>query len=282
MGKSRKAALSVVIEIKCQVFLTFNFMKKGLLLTFTALTSLVMGAQTATNFNCNDCSSVNHDLFSELDSGKVIIMCWVMPCGACISPSVNAAYTAQSYSTSHTGRVKFYLIDDSGNTTCNTLNSWANTNGITYDASFSNNTIRMTDYGTNGMPKIVVLGGPNHTVFFNQNNTFDYHDLQFAVDDALLATGISEQPAAFYSVSLFPNPANSGSTSLSYMLAQNSDVTIDIYNTVGENVKSLALKNELTGKHEIALDLSAFSNGVYFISLAAGESSQAIKFIVAE
>jgi hypothetical protein len=140
----------------------------------------------------------------------------------------------------------------------------------------------MTDYGTNGMPKIVVLGGTSHTVFFNQNNTFDYHDFQLAIDDALLATGVSEQPAAFSSVNLFPNPANSGSTVLSYSLAQNSDVTIDIYNTLGEKVKSIASKNELTGKHEVALDLSSFSNGVYFISLVAGESSKAIRFIVAE
>ncbi len=257
-------------------------MKKGLLLIFTLLSSLVINAQTATNFNCNDCNNVNHDLFSELDAGQVIIMCWVMPCGACISPSVNSGAAAQSYTSSHPGRVKFYLIDDSGNTNCSTLTSWASTNNINYDACFSDNTIRMTDYGTNGMPKIVVLGGPNHVVVFNQNNTFDYHDLQNAVDDALLATGISNQPVPFSSVNLFPNPVNAGSTVLSYSLEQNSDVTIEIYNTLGAKVNSIILKNELTGKHEIALDLSAYSNGVYFISLAAGEVLQTIRLVVAE
>lgn len=257
-------------------------MKKALLLLFTAFSSFAMNAQTATNFNCNDCSSVNHDLFTELDAGKVIIMCWVMPCGSCIAPSLNCATISQSYASSHPGRVKFYLVDDSGNTPCGTLNSWASTNGITYDASFSNNTIRMTDYGINGMPKIVVLGGTSHTVFFNQNNTFDYHDLQIAVDNALLATSITENTPAFSAVNLFPNPAKSSSTVLSYSLTKNADVTIDVYNTVGAKVKSIAVGNELTGKHEITLDLSSFSNGVYFISLAAGESSHAIKFIVAE
>jgi hypothetical protein len=258
-------------------------MKKGLLLIFAVISSLAMNAQTATNFNCNDCSGNNHDLFTELDAGKVIIMCWVMPCGACIAPASNCATIAQSYVTSHPGRVKYYLIDDSGNTTCTTLDSWANNNAIVADANFSNSMISMTDYGVNGMPKIVVLGGGSaHTVFFNENNTFDYHELQGSVDDALAATGIADHNPTLSAISLFPNPARQGATVLNYTLTENADVTIDIYNTFGAKVKSVAVGNESTGKHEIALDLSAFSNGVYFISLVAGEASQAIKFIVAE
>lgn len=257
-------------------------MKKVLLLIFIALSSITTNAQTATNFNCNDCQNVNHDLFAELDAGKVIVLCWVMPCGACIGPSQNCATAAQSYSSSNPGRVKFYLIDDSGNTNCATLDAWAATNGIIPDASFSNNTIRMTDYGINGMPKIVVLGGSSHTVFFNENNTFDYHQLIVAVDDALAATGITDHNTAFLAVNLFPNPARIGSTVLSYSLTENTEVTIDIYNAFGAKIKCIAVGNEMPGEHVVALDLSAFSNGAYFINLMAGESSQAIRFIVAE
>lgn len=257
-------------------------MKKGLLLLLTAFSMLAMNAQTATNFNCNDCSGNNHDLFTELDAGKVIILCWVMPCGSCIAPAANCAIMAQSYVTSHPGRVKYYLCDDSGNTTCATLDSWANNNGIVADANFSNSSISMTDYGVNGMPKIVVLAGSSHTVFYNENNTFDYHELQGSVDDALATTGITDHNTALSAITLFPNPARQGATVLGYSLTQNADVTVDIYNTFGAKVKSVAVGNESTGKHEIALDLSAFSNGVYFISLVAGETSQTIKFIVAE
>ena len=257
-------------------------MKKGLLLIFAAFFSLAMNAQTATNFTCNDCSGVNHDLFTELDAGKVIVLCWVMPCGSCIGPAANCATMVQSYTTSYPGRVKFYLCDDSGNTTCTTLSSWASNNGIVADADFSNNTISMTDYGANGMPKIVVLAGTSHSVFYNENNTFDYHELQGSVDNALAVTGITDHNTTLSSFSLFPNPAQQGATVLSYSLNENAAVTIDIYNTFGAKVKSVVVGNESTGKHEIALDLSAFSNGVYFISLVAGESSQAIKYIVAE
>lgn len=257
-------------------------MKKGLLLLFTAISSFAMNAQTATNFNCNDCSGVNHDLFTELDAGKVIVLCWVMPCSACVTPSLNSISTVQGFASTDPGRVKFYLIDDSGNTNCTALDSWANNNGIVPDASFSNSSISMTDYGVNGMPKIVVIGGSSHTVFFNQNNTFDYHDLQIAIQDGLAATGIAEHNSVFSGINLSPNPAKRGATVLSYTLTASTPVAIDIYNTAGEKVKSVSVKNETTGKHEIALDLSGLSNGVYFISLAAGESSKTVRFIIAE
>ncbi|CAN5850717.1 hypothetical protein BH11BAC7_BH11BAC7_32630 [soil metagenome] len=258
-------------------------MKKSLLLIFTALASFAINAQTATNFNCNDCNNVNHDLFAELNAGKVIVICWVMPCSACIAPSLNCATMAQSYASSNPGQVKFYLCDDSGNTTCTTLDSWANTNGITADANFSSSTIRMNDYGAAGMPKIVVLGGgASHTVFYNANNTFDYHQLQGSVDNALAATGITTINNKFSAVNLFPNPACGGSAVLNYSLAENADVTIHVYNTIGEKMNAVTFENEATGKHEATLDLSAFSKGVYFIRLIAGESSQVIKFIVTE
>jgi hypothetical protein len=256
-------------------------MKKSILSIAVLFIAFFASAQTATNFNCNDCAANNHDLFTELAAGKVIVITWVMPCGACIAPASTAANTVAGYASSDPGRVKFYLVDDYGNSTCNTLSSWASTNSISSDAIFSNSAISMSDYGTAGMPKTVVIGGSGHTVFLNQNGTVTVSAIQNAINSAL-ATSIAENPPGFTNLELFPNPVAGNTTTVSYELTMNSDVRIDIYNTLGAIVKSVVVKNQTPGKHATPVDMSAFSNGIYFFRLGVGEYSQTTKVIVAK
>jgi hypothetical protein len=84
-------------------------MKKLILVFLVALFSYVANGQTATNFTCNDCTGVSHTLFDELDAGNVIVLCWVMPCGSCIGPTLTTYNVVQSFATSHPGRVKLYI-----------------------------------------------------------------------------------------------------------------------------------------------------------------------------
>src|ERR1041385_2523437 len=155
-------------------------MKKQLLTIALLAASLVGIAQTAVNFTCNDCNVTSHDLFAELDAGKVIVLCWVMPCGNCIAPSVTTHSVVSSYQSSNPNTVYMYLCDDYANSSCATLNSFKSSNGLMNAITFSDASINMADYGSTGMPKIVVVGGPNHTVFYNANNTVNSANLQSA------------------------------------------------------------------------------------------------------
>ncbi len=255
-------------------------MKKIVLSACAIVLATIGFSQTAVNFNLNDCQGNNHDLYTELDAGKVVVITWVMPCSACIGVASSVANTVQGYATSDPGRVVFYLVDDYANTACNTLTSWASTNSITTDAIFSNTGISMTDYGTAGMQKTVILGGTSHMVFYNQVGAVTVSTMQTAINNALL-TGIAVNPSIIGGMDLFPNPVNGNASTLNYSLTQNSDVNIDIYNTLGEKVKSVTIAKQTIGKHESAIDLTGFSNGTYIIKLTAGESSQTTKFVVA-
>ena len=114
-------------------------MKKTLLTVLVGLIAQCSFSQTtATNFICNDCASTSHTLFAELDAGKVIVLVWAMPCGSCIGPAQSAYSAAESFSSSHPGRVLFYLADDYANTSCSTLSSWATTNNMPNSTKFSN------------------------------------------------------------------------------------------------------------------------------------------------
>ncbi|MBI3510230.1 MAG: T9SS type A sorting domain-containing protein [Bacteroidetes bacterium] len=256
-------------------------MKKTLLLLSTAfLGAFSMNAQTAVNFNCNDCAGNNHDLFTELAAGKIIVITWVMPCGACISVASTASNTVAGYASSNPGVVKFYLTDDYANTSCATLTSWASTNSITTDATFSNASISMTDYGTAGMQKTVILAGANGTVYYNVNGTVNASAMQTAINNAL-ATGINTNNSSFAQLNVYPNPSVGNSTTVSFDLAKTSDVTLDIFNVVGEKVETVSLAKETAGKHEVAVDLTTFNNGVYFVRLNDGKNSATTRMVIA-
>lgn len=253
-------------------------MKKLLLSVFSGLAFTFGFAQsTATDFTATDCASTSHNLFTELDAGKVVVICWVMPCATCITPAATNASAVQSFASSYPGRVKYYVVDDNGGTSCSTLSSWQSTNGITSTATFGNagNVIKMTDYGTAGMPKTVVLGGANHTVYYNQNGTVSSSALNTAITNALNATTGIAETENINSFHIFPNPANNSST-VSYSLESSSDVTIDVYNMIGENIKTVFSGNQNAGEHKLDVDCTKLNNGFYFIKIGAGKLEKTI------
>lgn len=66
----------------------------------------------------------------------------------------------------------------------------------------------------------------------------------------------------------FPNPFNP-STSISFSLAVDSKVKINVYNLLGQQVAAL-INSELTaGKHDITFDASDLNSGVYFYKIEA-------------
>jgi hypothetical protein len=241
--------------------------------------TFTFGQTIATDYTVNDCSGTSHHLFAELDAGKVVVIAFVMPCSSCISPSLSAYNIVQSYASSNPGRVVFYLSDDVGTTSCSTLSTWANTNGLSGVPIFSNAAVHESSYGTGGMPKIVVLGGTNHSVYYSKNGTLTTSTFQTAINSALNAAGIDEKTNSNFQLTVFPNPA-SINVSVNYTLDQNSDVTMDIYNMLGEKVKTVVAEKEILGKHHIDINVESLNSGCYFVKLNTDTSSEVLKFTI--
>lgn len=259
-------------------------MKKSLLTAIAGLITILGIAQTtATDFTANDCSGASHSLFAELNTGKVIVITWVMPCSACVTGAKNAGTAVKSFATSNPGQVKTYIVDDTGNSICSDLTSWESTNSITTpDATFANtgNVIKMTDYGATGMPKIVVLGGPSHTVYYNVANAGSSSAIQTAINNALNAlTSVADLSNQISSVTSYPNPS-SALTSVSYSLESPGDVKIEIYNLIGKNIKTVFSGNEGIGDHKITFDSSSLDNGIYLVKIITGRTEKTIKLSV--
>ena len=244
---------------------------KRIKIIFLLIMSYVYGVSqnNATDFTALDCDGISHHLFSELDSGKVIVIAWVMPCGPCGSIALDAYTTSLGYANSNPGRVEFYLVDDFANTDCASLFAWADNFGMGNCTRFSDPNIDMGDYGQIGMPKIVVLGGAGHYVYFNENSSTQ--NINSAIDLALTGAAVTTRinnKEEIINFHCYPNPAN-GIFKINYSFKNKSNWKIELYNLIGEKILEEQLISEILNG-EYSINTQNLPNGTYLVRLADG------------
>lgn len=114
------------------------------------------------------------------------------------------------------------------------------------------------------------LSAGNYTYRLKQvdfNGTFSYSD-EVNVD----VTG----PLQFELAQNYPNPFNP-STTIKFSIPQSSNVTLKLFNTLGQEVKTLLNQNMESGVHTINFDASELNSGIYFYRLDAGQFSEVRK-----
>ncbi len=77
----------------------------------------------------------------------------------------------------------------------------------------------------------------------------------------------------------FPNPFNP-TTSISFALPSRSDVTLRLFNVLGQKIATLVNGSLSGGEYVITLDGSNLASGVYFYRMRAGGFSEAKKLVV--
>jgi hypothetical protein len=83
-------------------------------------------------------------------------------------------------------------------------------------------------------------------------------------------------PVQFELSQNYPNPFNP-STTINFSLPQSSNVTLKVFNTLGQEVKTLINQNMESGAHSISFDASELNSGIYFYKLDAGQFSEVRK-----
>ena len=253
-------------------------MKKYLILISFCIYSLVSIAQTATDFTVTDCSGNSYNLFSDLDDGKIVVITWTMPCGACVAGALTAYNIAQSYEANYPGKVKMLLVDDFGNTPCSAINAWGTSNGITRAVKFSDASIRMNDYGIAGMPKTVAIA-PDRSVIFNENNGVNPDSLQAAIDEVLTTTAIKNAPDLISNATVYPNPAVLEAI-VKLDLIRSTGIKVGIYDLNGKELYIAFRGNCPSGENLLPIDLSKLSNGLYQIRIDDGVNFKNLPLLI--
>ncbi|MBA3662939.1 MAG: T9SS type A sorting domain-containing protein [Bacteroidetes bacterium] len=101
--------------------------------------------------------------------------------------------------------------------------------------------------------------------------------LSFAFNSIVTEIGQNASNSVVNS-SIYPNPA-SNSAVLAIDLKNNTSVSVSIYNTIGQLVKSTTADGQV-GNNNINIDLANLSSGVYIVNVKAGNAVSTKKLIV--
>jgi Secretion system C-terminal sorting domain len=252
----------------------------GIMLCFTS------SAQTATDVSITDCHGVTHDLFNDLDAGKIIVIGWTMPCSACAVPLLDVHNAVLNYAISDPGVVEYWMNDDYANTACNTVEGWGTSNGISNAFFFSTATLNMLDYGSTGMPKVIVVGCANHHVYYNVNDFPTGAGVTVAVDQALADIAgsclleVDELVDSKFNLTCFPNPAND-ELNMTYVIESKETISLQLIDLNGSILKEAVVKNSNNDLNSYTMDVSDLSEGMYVLKMIGGENSEVIRIQVA-
>ncbi len=120
-------------------------------------------------------------------------------------------------------------------------------------------------------------GNVGFVVFVQNGSTREVYQSTYLGMGDIMPTGVNEEEHTPYSFRLsanYPNPFNPATT-IEYEIAERSDVTLTIFNAIGQEVATLVHENQLPGSYAVrwnGLDASGrkMSSGIYFYRLIAG------------
>jgi hypothetical protein len=88
-----------------------------------------------------------------------------------------------------------------------------------------------------------------------------------------------EIPTSFSLAQNFPNPFNP-TTTIQFSLPKSGDITLKIYNLLGEEVKTLVDEFREAGKHSVQFNANNRASGIYFYRIQSGSFVETKKMIL--
>ncbi|HEX8326824.1 MAG TPA: S8/S53 family peptidase [Hymenobacter sp.] len=93
------------------------------------------------------------------------------------------------------------------------------------------------------------------------------------------SAGTAAPALAVQQVSAYPNPFT-GSTTISYALAQEGPVSVEVFNTLGAKVQTLVVGTEAAGLHQVKFDAAKLARGTYLFKVKTGETVTTKRLVV--
>ncbi len=111
--------------------------------------------------------------------------------------------------------------------------------------------------------------------FLADGDEIDFTDITTSIDDDLENRPFSD----FELRANYPNPFNPATT-IEFVLPQQSSVSLQVYNALGEMVDELVAGQLTAGQHRYQWDAGNRSSGIYYYRLVAGNFSETRKMVL--
>ena len=218
-------------------------MKNYLLILFVFV-AIHARAQTPMQISGPDCNGISHDMFSELDAGKAVVVFFFMDACSSCPPVASAVQTmCNNVLASHPGLVTGYVMPYNNSTTCAATLNWVSSNSLPFYTPYDSGVVQVANYGGFGMPTVVLLGGKNsnrHVMFatlsFVASDTLTMRD---SILNLLTPAAIHETADQQNGIRIYPNPV-SDVLNVEMELSQAALLKIDLVDMFGRLVLSQA------------------------------------------
>lgn len=182
------------------------------------------------------------------------------------------------YDASYYERLQVFVSTDCGATWTNVYDKAGSTLGTGAASTSAWTPTSANDWRNETVSLNAYIGQSSVFVKFVSTNGYG-NNLYLDNINLTSVTGIDEQNSTVNGMLLFPNPAND-LMNVNFTLSQNENVTVNVYNTVGELVSSTAMGQLSAGNQSAQLNTANLSNGMYVVELVAGDSKTVSRITV--
>lgn len=255
-----------------------------ILLTLLAFCLLLnnLNAQTvAMQINRNDCNGNPVNLYSDLDSGKAVLLHFYMDgCNLCHEAAQKIQAMANHILESYPNKIKAYVFPYQNSIPCSSAIAWVSDNNLSLYAPLDSGAAQVAHYGGFGMPTVVLLAGAEeYSVLFSTQNfvTSDTTIMRDSILARFNPAGLQDLKRTNNRVRIFPNPS-SGKLVIDMDQNESGRLKIELLSLQGQLVTE-KFSDKIVNR-AIEFNTSAYANGVYFLRLSSGNLIETHKLTI--
>ncbi len=253
------------------------------ILSFLLVATSTFG-QTAPDFSFTDVNGETHTLSEALAEGKVILLdFFFVDCGPCVQWEPEFEQLAVDYEGSN---FEIWAISPT--------DSDAYINSSIFAPTHDNKIVGGIEGGGEAVLSLYeqnfsFLGFPTYSVICEDGSiTWDIWPLTSGISQ--VRSQLTEECGVSFNVGVsgvevlssmraFPNPATANAT-LEFQLETSTDMTVGLFNALGQSVMEIPTANYTAGFHNINLDVANLAEGLYTIRLQSDKGVESISLSV--
>jgi len=255
-------------------------MKKAILFLFGLMITTVMFAQTSPNFNKTSTEGGEFDLYTELDSGRVVIIdIFATWCGPCAQSHPVLQSIFEDYGSGE--RVVVWGLDVDDTESESTINTYKSNKDLTYpmfeECYYPWQKFDITsnpDFGY--IPHFIIISPEDSSIVYEAVGWASYMETEMR--DKITELGVYPTSVKNMAdnnqltLNFSPNPVKD-QVNITLNIKNTDYVKLDIFNMLGKKVVTILNETKLRGEYLITHDVSNLPIGNYLIKLGTSNGS---------